>query len=223
MNVSNPKPDPKPNTTRTSRGLWVALVVTLGATLWLTSQDEGDDLLASPAAGAARPGSNFSSQVSRPSADPSTRLNTTAQAQARTVPDASQAPASVHPEPATWWAERLQPWRERQQGTEMPGAPDARPDSLAWQAAVPPPPAAPVSAQPAPEGPPAFPYPWVGQVVDGQPRAVIAGPQRTWLLAVGDTLDGQWRLQSLSDRQLTFLYLPLQQPLVVSARSSSTP
>jgi hypothetical protein len=60
-------------------------------------------------------------------------------------------------------------------------------------------------------------------VVDTQPRAVIAGPQRTWLLAVGDTLDGQWRLQSLSDRQLTFLYLPLQQPLVVSARSSSTP
>lgn len=206
MNVPNIKPDPK----RTSRGLWVALVVTLGATLWLTSQDEGDDLLAPPAAGAARPGRDA-------------RLHTVAQAQPRTVPDASQAPASPQPEPAPWWAERLQSWRERQQGAAMPGATDAAPTAPAWQAAVAPPPAAPVSAHPAPEGPPAFPYPWVGQVVDGQPRAVIAGPQRTWLLAVGDTLDGQWRLQALSDRQLTFLYLPLQQPLVVSARSSSTP
>ena len=105
----------------------------------------------------------------------------------------------------------------------MPRSREAALASQAWQAAVPPPPAAPVNVHPAPEVPPAFPYPWVGQVVDGQPRAVIAGPQRTWLLAVGDTLDGQWRLQAMSDRQLTFLYLPLQQPLVVSARSSSTP
>jgi hypothetical protein len=59
--------------------------------------------------------------------------------------------------------------------------------------------------------------------LDDQPRAVIAGPQRTWVLGAGDVLDGQWRLDTLGERQLGFTYLPLQQTVWVSARSAASP
>jgi hypothetical protein len=65
---------------------------------------------------------------------------------------------------------------------------------------------------------PAFPYAWVGRYVDDTPRAVIAGPNRTWVLRQGDEIEGQWRLGAVAERQLTVTYLPLNQDQTVALK-----
>jgi hypothetical protein len=54
--------------------------------------------------------------------------------------------------------------------------------------------------------------------VDDVPRAVIAGPSTTWVLKVGDVIDGQWRIDTIQERQLGVTYLPLQQALSVTMK-----
>jgi hypothetical protein len=90
-----------------------------------------------------------------------------------------------------------------------------------WGSQLPPPP------PPAPTPPPAppmvpvappFPHAWVGRYVDDVPRAVIAGPSTTWVLKVGDVIDGQWRIDTIQERQLGVTYLPLQQALSVTMK-----
>ena len=65
---------------------------------------------------------------------------------------------------------------------------------------------------------PAFPYAWVGRFVDEAPRAVIVGPNRTWVLAPGEVIEGQWRVGAIAERQLTVTYLPLNQDQSVALK-----
>ena len=90
-----------------------------------------------------------------------------------------------------------------------------------WGSQLPPPP--PLAPPPPPAPPmvpvaPPFPHAWVGRYVDDVPRAVIAGPSTTWVLKVGDVIDGQWRIDSIQERQLGVTYLPLQQSLSVTMK-----
>ncbi len=86
-----------------------------------------------------------------------------------------------------------------------------------WGSQLPPPPPPPPAPPMVPVAPP-FPHAWVGRYVDDVPRAVIAGPSTTWVLKVGDVIDGQWRIDTIQERQLGVTYLPLQQALSVTMK-----
>jgi len=58
----------------------------------------------------------------------------------------------------------------------------------------------------------------VGRYVDSAERVVIAGPSTTWVLKVGDVIDGQWRIDTITERQLNVTYLPLNQSRSVAMK-----
>jgi len=77
---------------------------------------------------------------------------------------------------------------------------------------------------------PRFPHAWVGRFNDeaspgaaSQPapataRAILAGPSSTWVVAVGDVIEGQWRVDQIQERQMRLTYLPLQQSQTVAMK-----
>lgn len=108
---------------------------------------------------------------------------------------------------------------------DWPGAPAA--GRSAWPAAdahasrawgdAPPPPVAAAAARPpaaataeaADEPPPApFPYQLVGRMTDSRPRVVLHGAQRSLVLGVGDSVDGQWRIEAIEPGGLRVRPLP---------------
>lgn len=56
--------------------------------------------------------------------------------------------------------------------------------------------------------PPPFPYSLVGRMSDGQTRAVLDGPSRSRIVAVGDVIDGQWRVEAIEPAGLRLRHLP---------------
>jgi hypothetical protein len=58
----------------------------------------------------------------------------------------------------------------------------------------------------------------VGRYIDNVDRAVIAGASQTWVVKVGDVMDGQWRVDAIGERQMTLTYLPLKQTQTVSMK-----
>lgn len=73
---------------------------------------------------------------------------------------------------------------------------------------VPPPP--PPPQQPAPPAPPPFPWSYLGRFEDGKQMAVLLCRQDdSKVLRVGDTIDGTWRMSAIGDREIEFIYLPL--------------
>lgn len=50
-------------------------------------------------------------------------------------------------------------------------------------------------------------------------KAVIAGPQATWVLGAGEVIDGQWRIERVGPRSLELTYLPLQLPQTVAMKT----
>ncbi|MBB2487914.1 hypothetical protein H5407_21985, partial [Mitsuaria sp. WAJ17] len=104
---------------------------------------------------------------------------------------------------ARWAVEPREPW------------PEAEPAALAaWQPVPPPQVQAPLPqslAQPAPPPPqaPAFPYQLIGRLVQaGRVQALLGSEQRSLAVQVGDTLDGQWRVQAIGEDSLELLWLP---------------
>jgi hypothetical protein len=98
------------------------------------------------------------------------------------------------------------------------GWPDAEPQVLqSWGLSAAPPVAAPpVQAKPAPQvelapEPPAAPplgYQMVGRMDEAQrPRIVLSNNLRTVVLAVGETLDQQWRLDAIGPSGAQFTWL----------------
>lgn len=90
------------------------------------------------------------------------------------------------------------------------------PEALsAW--APPPPPrtaatAGPRSPEPAPEPPrpkpPAFPYRWIGSLEqDGVLTAMLDGAQRSLGARAGQVLDGQWRVERISENRIDLTWL----------------
>lgn len=91
----------------------------------------------------------------------------------------------------------------------------------AWQPPPPPPPApAPpplaAAAPPPPVAPPA-PYQMIGRVVEGEGAqavevALLTGPNKSLSARRGDVLDGQWRVEQVSDSGVRLTWLPAQLP-----------
>ena len=75
-------------------------------------------------------------------------------------------------------------------------------------AAVAPRPAAAASAADKPSEAPAFPYTLIGRLDDGEARALLAGPTRSFGVKASDVIDGQWRVDAVPPRGLALTWLP---------------
>jgi len=79
-------------------------------------------------------------------------------------------------------------------------------------AAPPPPPPAP----PKPTAPP-FPYTYMGAMADAGVRTVFFNQgDRALAVKQGDTVDGRYRVDQMTDRQMRITYLPLNQSMTVA-------
>lgn len=189
---------------------WVLLAV-LGLCAFLAAQPSPDDDLAAPGRerSAAPAAHGRAAQPSLPEARGATAGSRSA---AEAVAYAASTPSAAQARDLAGWAVA---WERRAPDAWAPASSDAR-WSWAPQQPPPPPPVAPQEAPPPMA--PAFPYAWVGRFVDEAPRAVIAGPNRTWVLAQGEVIEGQWRVGAIAERQLTVTYLPLNQDQSVALK-----
>jgi hypothetical protein len=118
----------------------------------------------------------------------------------RHAPAADAPPAASHPR-GDWPA--VEPLAAAAWGSApAPAAPPVATAPPAEAEAAPPP--------PLPAAPP-FPYRLVGRLSDAATRAILDGPQRSAVVAVGDIVDGQWRVDAIDATGLRLTYLPLGQ------------
>jgi len=69
---------------------------------------------------------------------------------------------------------------------------------------------------PPPVAPP-FPYPYVGGLTDdGVRTGFFTKGERVLALRVGDSVDGAWRVEQMTENHMTLTYLPLNLPLGVA-------
>jgi hypothetical protein len=94
----------------------------------------------------------------------------------------------------------------------QPLPPDDIPDlfkSISWYVAPPPPPAAPPLPPPKPTAPP-LPFAFIGQYVEGnRPLIILARGDRVMTVSIGEVIDNTYKIQSMTNGQLMFVYLPL--------------
>jgi hypothetical protein len=139
---------------------------------------------------------------------------------ARSRASRPSAPAAVA-ETAPAATVRLDRLEARQKELEM--ADDSRPrgaaqlapfGSVSWAPPPPPPPAP--APPPKPVAPP-FPYTYMGGLLDGGARTAFFNKgERVLVVKVGDTVDGVFRVEELSDKQMQLTYLPLNQSLALA-------
>jgi hypothetical protein len=172
-----------------------ALALTLAATLWSALSPDADEALAQPVAGERRAAAPATSSASprRPAA----------------------AASAAEPLVATNWAAvERQPWALPENSYFAAWAPPPPPPAPKQVAAPPQPPPAPVA--------PAFPYQLIGRLVDGdQAQALLAGPNRSLAVKAGDVVDGQWRVDQVTERGLSLTWLPAKLNQTVSFKPSS--
>lgn len=85
---------------------------------------------------------------------------------------------------------------------------------VAWQA--PAPKAAPPPPPPKPVAPP-FPYAYTGSLLaDGVRTVFFAQGDRVLPVKAGDTVDAVYRVDQMTDKQMTLTYLPLNETLVLA-------
>lgn len=195
--------------------MWGALALTLAATVWLSSQDNGD---IEPV---VRGGDQASRQRSAPGPD-GQRSSTTNRGNSTGEQVGGQAGKKA---PDEALVQSLNAWLKQRvshgSGVDNTTAPWPRAAMNAWASQSPPPPPPPPVVKPLPPPPPRAPqfsYQWVGRYVDTASRAVIAGPSQTWVVAQGDVIEREWRVESIGERQMTLMYLPLQQTQTVSMK-----
>lgn len=204
--------------------LMIGLAAVLGATLWLSSQDEGDEGAdAVEVVTSRRPADAASASTGTRAPDATSSTATSPNAISPAAPASNPAAAvqaSLQSGLSGWLARR----------TEAATLPPARPMTAAtpsaWSAQLPPPPPAPRRvAQEAPPPPmaPRFPHAWVGRFNDESAprplqRAVVSGPVSTWVVSAGDVIEGQWRVDRIQGHTMSLTYLPLQQSQIVSMK-----
>lgn len=179
--------------------LWLALALALGATLWVALQDDGGTVEAVKSSGAS------ASPAATRGAEP-------APVRAPAASSASAASAAISPAPDL--ARDIAAWKQREPIGLKPES-----ELRAWGASRPPPPPEVKVAQLAPPPPPQaprFPHAWVGRFND---MAVVSGAQTTWVLAEGQVIEGQWRVEHIRDRQMQLIYLPLNQAQTVAMQT----
>ena len=106
-------------------------------------------------------------------------------------------------------------------GARQPWAEASAEQLAAWQPPPPPPPPPappPVAAAPPPPpvAPPA-PYQMIGRVIEGEGAkavevALLTGPNKALSAKRGDVIDGQWRVEQVSDSGVRLTWLPGQLP-----------
>jgi hypothetical protein len=184
--VSQDTPDQRTPVRR--QRLAIAGAITLAATVWALLQS--DDPAPASAPGRERVG---------PAPGPAGALPTRAANASSASIAAASAPLRTWPEPPR--AERRAVW---QAGTAQGLA--------AWSAPPPPPPPPapppPVAAAPAPPQAPPFPYTLIGRMDDGEPRALMSGPLRSFGAKAADVIDGQWRVDAIQPQGVTLTWLP---------------
>lgn len=93
--------------------------------------------------------------------------------------------------------------------------------SRSWYVAPPPKPAGPPPPPPKPVAP-AVPFSYLGRM-DGTPDGtllILSSGNRVYTVAVGETIDKVWRLDSDAGSTLRFTYLPLDLPQTLSKSAS---
>ncbi|MCV2370560.1 hypothetical protein [Roseateles oligotrophus] len=173
--------------------LGVALALTLAATLWSALSPDGEESLAKPVAGERR------------AATPSSALPAAARA---------TAPSTAEPlVPTNWAAVEREAWAVPAAGYFAAWAPPPPPPAPKQVAAAPAPPPVPVA--------PAFPYQLIGRLVEGdQAQALLAGPVRSLAVKAGDVIDGQWRVDHVTERGLSLTWLPAKLNQTISFKPS---
>ena len=121
-------------------------------------------------------------------------------------PDAAASSAAL--------AERVQPAY-----ANRPPLPEDIPDlfkSTSWYVPPPPPPTPPPPPPPKPVAP-ALPFVYLGQYVEGNRQVIIlARGDRVMTASVGEVIDNTYKLERMTNGQLTFIYLPLSTTQLLS-------
>jgi hypothetical protein len=91
--------------------------------------------------------------------------------------------------------------------------------STSWAAPTPPSPAPPEAAPPpSPEAPP-LPYSFVGLLEDSaQPTAFLSNKEALLIVAAGQTIDGNYRIDKVSSKEIVLTYLPLNQKQIIQIK-----
>lgn len=193
-------------TTRRQLGLGAALAATLLATALTAWMDGG-----TPAAEGFAPPRSRADTASAPRADDTSASGPDAFATRPGAVAEADGPADVATATRT-------PGREAWPAVEPAalaawgqGAPalDSRPAAVAARRAAS---VAEAAASAAPVAPPLA-YRYVGRLVeDGRARAMLVSPQRTLLVAESEVVDGQWRVEHISERSVDLVWLPAALP-----------
>jgi hypothetical protein len=212
-----------------NRSLMIGLAVVAGLSLYL-STNQSDDALLAPGKQGARTGA-----AAKRDSPPRDDQSPNGRVSSRSTDRAAKA-TPLEPWVADALTQGVTQWQARV-AQETP----SKPDQQAWAGMRPPPPPPQrVVAQEAPPPPPPpmaprFPHAWVGRFNDepvvvaaasgasavnvpGVARAVLTGPQATWVVRAGDVIEGQWRVDQIQDRTMSLTYLPLKQQQTVAMR-----
>jgi len=130
------------------------------------------------------------------------------------APAGSQPPARLA-NPAAY----RQPEHPRSEGWTAlsPAALAAWAPPVTPQRVLPPPSAA--SGDPAKPRPPAFPYRWIGLLMqDGQATALLDSSQRSLGVQAGQELDQRWRVVRISADRIDLIWLPTGEALTLDKR-----
>ncbi|MGE5452833.1 MAG: hypothetical protein ACM3VZ_13455 [Acidobacteriota bacterium] len=178
--------------------VWIAFAVALSATLWAAMHEGGETVEPVKSTGrtASRPGGG--------------------QGGAHEARSAARAQPPVAPALAPALAQGIAAWKQR----EPLGLKSER-ELAAWGPSLPRPAPAQVvkvaeAAPPPPPQAPRFPHQWVGRFND---MAVVSGPRSTWVLAEGQVIEGQWRVDQIRERQMQLTYLPFKQAQTVAMQT----
>lgn len=167
-----------------------AVVLTLAATWWASGVEEGDD--ASPAASARRPAAAAGAIT-----DDAPRAARQSARQPSRTANNDEARAA--------WLRQLQPVSR---GATSPEGVAPLFGTASFQ---PPPPKPVVVAAPPPTAPPLR-FTYLGLLDEGEGKAVFLGDGNNLLIArPGETLAGQYRVDSISTTAMVLEYLPLGQ------------
>ncbi|SEP10033.1 secretion system X translation initiation factor [Nitrosovibrio sp. Nv6] len=95
-------------------------------------------------------------------------------------------------------------------------------DIFSRQSWAPPPPSPPASMKPQPPSPPPLQFKYLGKVIDGsETRVFLALAQRNYIVKPGESINSQYRVDEISDENITFTYLPLNAKQMLSTASGT--
>ncbi|MES2089039.1 MAG: hypothetical protein V4532_03515 [Pseudomonadota bacterium] len=183
----------------------IGLAVALALTAWVALQ--GDDTAVEPVRRDEGSGRRSEAKTTKTPA-PSRRASSSSMAAKDPKADGATAQALV---------QSVMQWQQRASLSPWPDGAVNHP----WASQLPPapPPTVLVAAPPPPPMAPPFPHAWVGRFNDEAHRAIVSSADATWVVAEGDVIESQWRIDQIQERQMTLTYLPLQQRQTIAMKA----